>query len=72
MSKHEVLDAEVETMTPVGAVAERVVQKAGQSLAARQEQNNLPAPATPMELLDRARIAQRIAASILSYDEAQK
>lgn len=47
--KPEILD-----MEPLGAVAERVVQKAGQSLAARQEQNNLPAPATPMELLDRA------------------
>lgn len=41
----------------VSAPADRVVAKAGQSLAARQEQNNVPAAVTPMDMIDRALVA---------------
>lgn len=50
-TEHDILDVEPE---PIGSVAERVVEKAGQSLATREAQNNLPAAITPMAMLDRA------------------
>ncbi|TKT80025.1 ERF family protein [Aquamicrobium sp. LC103] len=45
---------EVETFEHVSEPAGRVVAQAGQSLAARQQQDNLPATATPMAMIDRA------------------
>jgi hypothetical protein len=51
----EVMDAD--TFEHVSEPAGRVVGKAGQSLATRQEQNNAPAAVTPMDMIDRALVA---------------
>jgi hypothetical protein len=50
----EVITEDADMFEPVHEPAERVVNQAGQSLAVRQEQNNLPAATTPMAMIDRA------------------
>lgn len=56
-SEPEVITNEADMFEPVGTAAERVVEKAGQSLAVRREQNNAPAAVTPMDMIDRALVA---------------
>lgn len=50
----EIIEAEDDMFEQVGKPAAQVVEAAGQSMVARQEQANVPAPITPMEMLDRA------------------
>lgn len=50
----EILEVEDDMFVQVGVPAADVVAKAGQSMVARQEQANVPAAITPMEMLDRA------------------
>lgn len=50
----EIMTEDADIFEHVSEPAERVVNQAGQSLAVRQEQNNLPAAVTPMTMIDRA------------------
>lgn len=61
------IEAETDTMERVGDVAETIVEKAGQSLATRQAQDNLPAEhreMTAMEMVGRA-LEKGVSAEIL-------
>jgi hypothetical protein len=69
MENHHEITEEPDMFVPVGAVATDVVAKAGQSMVARQEQNNLPAAQerrelTPMEMVGRA-LEMGVSADIL-------
>lgn len=53
----EIITADADMFDQVGDIASKVVAKAGQSMVARQQQSNVPAAVTPMDMIDRALVA---------------